>query len=481
MKSRGGKPIIANYNLAPGCWEIRWSGSFTVNGNNRNVATNSQLLTGWPEAVMILPTVGDEIRTEIPLEQMTSPKRALLRIAFGKDIHPGEFTQLTKLQRRGAVKQAEDRLNDRLAQFLPETLHYRFVLEPPSEPRPMVEIGLLDAHGGYSALGQRGAGLRKMINLLGRLAVENIGSGSTLLLLDEPENSLHADAQHALRYALEQLGELESVQIIYATHSSAMINPMRPENVRLLRRVQRNQQAWTVFDNKPVTDNFAVVRTSLGISPADSLLYCPVTILVEGATEARCIPKLLRRLCEAKISGFEDVLELLGNCLVVSVRGDSFASQCTLAKGFNVIPVVYADGDKAKQAQQQLRANHSGVEIITPADPTHEAEHLVSTAAYFRALTKFLDKPEEEVNETKFNEWDAAAQLNPKMMFSKRIRRWVEDNFDPNFSGKPEILFDACREVRIEEVQTESLLRLVDAIRRAVAKSVQPFTPVEEI
>jgi hypothetical protein len=475
-ESQGKGPITVDYTLAPDVFAMSYSGTFKLDGkHNRAASSFPAELKGWPRAVVIPPATSDEIRTEIELDKMTPAEKSLLRIAFQKNIHAGEFGSLSRLERRGAVKEAEERLNERLSQFLPATLGYRFVLEPPSKAQPTVEIGLLDSHGGYSSLGQRGSGVRKMINLLGRLAIENIGSTPTLLLLDEPENSLHADSQHALRYALEQLGRLPSVQVIYATHSPAMINPMRPSSLRLLRRIRLNRQAWTTFKGGGNRADFATVRTSLGISPADSLLYSPVTIFVEGPTEVLCIPTLIRRLSDGGQPGFEGASDLLGNCLFVSVGGDHFGSQCTLAKAYGIIPVVYADGDKARQVRNQLARDHGDVDVITPDNPAHEAEHLVPIDVYFRALGKSLGKDDDDVNENVFNTWWENAHLPPQMMLSKRIGRWVEDTFDPNFTGKPEILHTACSEVAIELIRFESLERLVATVRQAIEKSVQPF------
>lgn len=474
-RSQGSTDVSVEYILPPEVRNVSYKGQINVDGRVREVASNGSNLEGLPRAVFIPLNTIEEIRTNIPLQNMNLAEQHLLLIAFQKRIHANEFASLPKLQRREAVKKAEERLNNRLSQFLPATLGYRFLLEPPSEQQPTVEIGLQDSHGGYSSLGQRGSGVRKMINLLGRLAVENIGSGSTLLLIDEPENSLHADAQHALRYALEQLGKLPNVQVIYATHSPAMINPMRPESLRVLRRVRQDEQAWTKFVNSSARNTFATVRTSLGITPADSLLYSPVTIFVEGPTEVLCIPMLIRRLSEASQPGFEGANELLSNCLFVSVGGDHFGSQCTLAKGYGIIPLIYADGDIAKHVQSQLARDHSDVEIVTPHDPSHEAEHLVPLDAYFKALGVFLKKDEEAINEVDFNMWRETAGLPKQMMLSKQISRWVEDKFDPNFSGKPDILHLACSEVPVENINAESILRLVAVIRTAVARLVEPF------
>ena len=85
------------------------------------------------------------------------------------------------------------------------------------------------------------------------------------------------------------------------THSPYMINPMRPEQVRLLRR--------NIVDGKPTSSNvrqatdsnFLQLRTSLGISASDSLLFAPVTVVIEGDTEFKCLAPLIKKLADAKV------------------------------------------------------------------------------------------------------------------------------------------------------------------------------------
>lgn len=473
--SQGGKEVEIEYLLAPKCWRIVGHGELVLHGQLCRGQIGLESFAGWPKAVVIPANPDESISSEIDLTEMSGAERSLLRVAFGKDIHPNEFAKLPILARRTAVRTAEQRLNARLDGFLPPTLGYRFVIEPPVEQRPVVHLGLLDAHNGLTSFGQRGAGVRKLIDLLGRFAVENIGSQPTILILDEPENSLHADAQHALRYALEQLATLENVQVIYATHSPAMINPMRPETLRLLQRTRRSERAWTIVDNRPIKEDFAAVRCALGISPTDSLLYAPVVVLVEGRTETLCLPTLMRRLFEAGRSEFSDVPDLLGNCLFLAVGGDHFSSQCKLAKTFGVSPIVFADGDALKRVKHQLQKEHNDVELITLPDPNHELENIIPPQVYFQALADFMQLSGEEISEPAFKKWEAHAKLNPRMMFSKRIERWITDTFDPNFCRKSEILFAACSRVSTEEVNCESLIKLLDAIRKTIAKTISPF------
>lgn len=461
--------------LAPGVWKMEFNGAIKINGTQHSGSFNATLLTQWPKVVLINSEDRVAIRSQFPVASMNPTERALMRIAFDTDFNPQAFEKLKRFKQVRFVEQATDRLNERLRQFLPPTLTYRFILVPTPENNPSIEIGLRDNWDGESTLEQRGSGLRKMVNLLGLLAVESVGNVPTLLLLDEPETSLHADAQHALRYALEALGRHDNIQVVYTTHSPAMINSLRPETIRLLRRRKENGHAVTVVEKRSVDDGFAAVRTSLGVTPADSLLYSPVAVFVEGPTEALCLPLLLRRLSDAKCEGFENANELIGSTQFISVGGDHFGSQATLAKGYGIIPIVYADGDILKKATSQLAKDHSDIRVIAPDDPMHEVEHLVPSKDYFAALEKYLNDTTGKVSADAFKEWDSKAELPEKMMFSKRVVQWVQREIEPNFSSKPEVMLLASRAVALDELRKDTLRRLVGSLREALERSVDPF------
>ena len=129
----------------------------------------------------------------------------------------------------------------------------------------------------------------------------------TCILYDEPETSLHADSQHMLRRILEELGRDPMIQVIYVTHSPSMINTMRPGAIRLISRVESDGKATSIIENAAFDHNYIGVRSSLGITPADSLLYAPITVVVEGPTEVRCLPLVLKKLKDGGVSGFGDL------------------------------------------------------------------------------------------------------------------------------------------------------------------------------
>ena len=77
-----------------------------------------------------------------------------------------------------------------------------------------------------------------------------------------------------------------------------MVNTLRPQSIRILERKRVNEKAVSLFVNNASRENYTLVRSSLGVSPADSLLYAPITIIAEGSTEIQCLPLVLKKLSE---------------------------------------------------------------------------------------------------------------------------------------------------------------------------------------
>ena len=243
------------------------------------------------------------IKTSIPRTDVNRSENKLLELAFGS----GFWDKLEPLSLRAQNQQrniANAKLNSLLASVKPESLRVEFSVDFESRDPLVFTVGLQDTFGGTAWPHLRGAGYQKLIRLMFLLLTIDVESGPVILLYDEPENSLHADAQHAFRQVLESFAEHRHIQVIYATHSPAMINPSCPKSVRLLYREKNNDGfATTRINNKPYADgNFQLVRSSLGMSPADSLLYAPITVIVEGATESLTFNRLFKRLIENPVN-----------------------------------------------------------------------------------------------------------------------------------------------------------------------------------
>ena len=312
-------------------------------------------------------------------------------------------------------------------------------------------------------MGSRGTGIKKLVALLAALTTAEIQNQHYIILIDEPETSLHADAQHMLRRVLEKIASGPKAQVIYATHSPSMINTMRPATIRVMRRDRVNEEATSIIENACYDHDYRRVRTSLGITPSDSLLYAPITVIVEGPTEIRCLPRLLEMFENAALPGFEDVQLLLSQAHFLDGEGSSFEYMCRLALSQNASPVIFVDGDKLSEVEM-IRGKHPDVPILHLEAGT-EFEQIVPEEKYIQAVSISLNDHSQKITIEYFDLW--RAEQSKSRAFSKQIRRWIEDISDKPLY-KPLIMEKAIEIAGIDLINPDVFRRLVAAMRTAI-------------
>lgn len=337
--------------------------------------------------------------------------------------------------------------------------------------RENLAVMLQDGHDGFTPLGYRGSGVRRVVTLLAALMEHDL-TKDYIILIDEPETSLHADSQHFLRTLLEELASRPTVQVIYATHSPSMINVMRPHSLRLLSRVTRDGKATSVINNRPFQENYLPIRSSLGLNPADSLLYAPLTIIVEGDTEVIGLQLLLKKLMDQKVAGFEDTERLLSQTHILNGMGDKFTFMCELAKSQGAKPILFLDGDKKRRLREKKVAEQlSGVPTIT-LDDGKEFEQLLSDDTYFRAIANYLGDTSGDINPVAFRTWEQSETLPTQMVFTKRVNRWLESKSLPDLD-KVAVIRRAIAASDVANIDTSPLLELVKQMKESFSGGLE--------
>ena len=127
-----------------------------------------------------------------------------------------------------------------------------------------------------------------------------------ILLLDEPGLSLHAMAQaDFMNFIEERLAP--SHQVLYTTHSPFMVDPNRPNRVRL---VEDKDDVGTVITadfvrNKTSQETVYPLMAAMGIELTQSLFVGPNTLLVEGPSELLYFPAMSKLLMDANRVGLD--------------------------------------------------------------------------------------------------------------------------------------------------------------------------------
>lgn len=407
--------------------------------------------------------------------QTTQPhERAFIDIAFGANAQE-KINALPNWSDHYYFRNASTAINEKLYSFIPNSMGIEFRLDPilKNNDDREVSVNIIDRYFGETPVHYRGSGVQKIINMM--IQMVTLPSNEYLIILaDEPETSLHADSQHRLRYFLEKLATNDHIQVIYATHSPSMINNFKNNGLRLLKRVNRENKAITVIENDPVDKNFLAVRSSLGISPADSLLYSPITILTEGKTEVLCIPILLEKLRHQGISGFENIHKLMSITHLIATGGGqakNIIRWCDMVESHGETPIIFVDGDmikKLKATAVQAKIGHVKTIYLTIGEEKIEFEDIVPKEIYFTAMRNMLG--EESLTLEAFKAWIELEQLSEYMMFSKQVDRWLKTQFsdkDINYD-KPDVMVEALRLVegdKLEDLHLDQFVELVEAMQ----------------
>ncbi len=134
---------------------------------------------------------------------------------------------------------------------------------------------------------ERSDGFQWYLSFYSTLLSTVSGSNPIILLLDNPGLELHADGQRDIKKFLEEKLPWNT-QIIYVTHSPAMIDPYRLEQVReveLLGKEQGTKVRRLQIKSGSQSDLLEPLRSAIGASLIHSLMFNDFNILVEGAAD----------------------------------------------------------------------------------------------------------------------------------------------------------------------------------------------------
>ncbi len=437
-----------------------------VEANGQRVNPSSSL-SKFPDVIWLPKR--SQIRPVIDINTWSDAERELLQLGFGEKFNPEQNSAWTDSTRRNKARDAESRLSERLLRIWPNSMRAEFQLIPGAKPE-LFQISLLDKHRGSSPLETRGHGLQRIVQIMGALLRIDPATGHSIVLFDEPETSLHADAQHTLRRLLEELGAHQTIQVVYTTHSPSMINSFRPRCLRMVESYKNGDRAVSRFVNDAYRSNFTKVRSSLGITPADSLLYSPITVIVEGPTEVRCLPLMFQKLVDANLLDRGDMERLLPLVHLLDGEGDKYEYMCRLAKSQKASVILFLDSDKKGTSKvEQVAANHDDVDVIFTADGT-EFEDLLPKSRYMQAIADWQTDTSERFSESAFAAWERQHNNNPNKMFSKRIEDWLK-SLSVEKLNKPIVMELAAEQTPAEEISIEPLRQLIAAMKR-IAESL---------
>lgn len=345
------------------------------------------------------------------------------------EIDPNSLVELSH-----AIDQQQDGyvggLLDAVNQQLERRLNFKrywvqdrdFSLKVATRDRELVFV-ISDRTGTVYTFSERSSGLRYFLSYLIQAQVHRPSSSrESILLMDEPDTYLSAEAQQDLMRVFRDLAEpgadIEPIQVVYVTHSPFLLDKNHSERIRVLEK-------GTGFDGTRVVPNvsrnhYEPLRSAFGAFVGESAFVGSVNLLVEGASDQILLAGAANLIRLRSPGILDDTLDL--NRMVIVPSGSAQEIGYTVyrirGQGADKPPVVaLLDGDavgiKAKkdfsddkrlrkliEPENILDLKQLGEDIAGwPAEPA--IEDLVPVALAHRAVELVIE------DVTKFREGDA--------------------------------------------------------------------------
>jgi len=458
----------------PGVARLIAEAAYSPNGKRRGLGRPRNQ---FPTLITLNNSLHEGIQDSIDIGNPTPIERQLFDVAFGKEFTPAKIESVSPEKYTEMLNDGEEVINARIRELLPKGLQYRFRFLPnvATTKKNHLIVRVFDDLGARTSLSNRGTGARKFVSWISVLMTKDFDNAPHLVIADEPETSLHADAQRKLRSLFEAIAQHENVQVVYATHSPVMINPLKPQCVRAVTRESNNGEVRAFIRNDAAAKNFMIVRASLGMFPSDSLLYSDVGVVVEGASECRALPPLILKLCDAGYDGFENVRGLIDQFHLINGDGDSFDKLCRFAEAQDSTPVVLLDGDKKARLRELRKLEWwDRIPVIELPDGI-EFEQIVPREKYFDALQAVHGEdvvaddndPTIVLSISKFDEWLNALperELTRKKMFSKQVEEWMK-SIGVRLN-KPRVMLQAVEITDVNQLHADCIPRLKDLLAK---------------
>lgn len=162
-----------------------------------------------------------------------------------------------------------------------------FSLKVATRDRELVFV-ISDRTGTVYTFSERSSGLRYFLSYLIQTQIHRPSSGrESILLMDEPDTYLSAEAQQDLMRVFRDLAEPEPggepIQVVYVTHSPFLLDKNHSERIRVLEK-------GSGFDGTRVVPNvsrnhYEPLRSAFGAFVGESAFVGSVNLLVEGAAD----------------------------------------------------------------------------------------------------------------------------------------------------------------------------------------------------
>lgn len=315
------------------------------------VQANAQLVSD-ALAEHALPIANQLSKTEI--KSLDLGRKLLLTIG---DIDPRGLSEIAKgINERhdGYAGGLLDKINEQLSRRLNFRKYWvqdrDFNLKVVTRDRELVFL-INDRTGTTYEFSERSSGLRYFLSYLIQAQVHRPASArESILLMDEPDTFLSAEAQQDLMRVFRDLAEpgpeRDPLQVVYVTHSPFLLDKNHAERIRVLEK-------GTGFEGTRVVPNasrnhYEPLRSAFGPLVGESAFVGSVNLIVEGAADQILLAGAANLTRQRSPGIMDDALDL--NRLTIVLGGSAselaFSVYRVRGQGADKPPVVVLlDGD----------------------------------------------------------------------------------------------------------------------------------------
>lgn len=193
---------------------------------------------------------------------------------------------------------------------------------------------------------------------------------NSILLLDEPGQSLHALKQAEFRETLSKLSDKN--QTLYTTHSPFLVGTNELDKVRVVEMLDR-KTGTQVNTSLSATDSGAMLplQEALGYDLAQSLFFHKKNLVLEGLTDMWYLESLSNLLKAAGKKGIDDKIALIpANCASKVV----YFATILHAQNLKIAALLDSDAEGDLAATQDTLVNALGAKKILRTKDVYQGE-----------------------------------------------------------------------------------------------------------
>lgn len=309
-----------------------------------------------------------------------------------------KFHEINQTSRDNLITGFEEALNGYIKLAFP---FFDWPLRIESQGGTKYRIRVVDKHA-LSEPRDNGDGFHSMLGLVCECLTQ---PWPDVLLIDEPERSLHPGAQKELRNFLVKLAnEPNGPQVIVATHSPYFLDQRRASATSVLRWTTNGVQ---IINRPSVKGGSQELRDALGIEIADTLAFASDVLLVEGECEHDFLVRLLETYSP----------EVIGSRVIhpwkMSQQDAGVAAQFLQSHKLNFVVVVDNDKGGKDYVSKVLQALPDAKTFTWKSD----FEGLFEETEFIQVAAQMMGRADKEFLEER-------ARFGAQAALSNQLRAW---------------------------------------------------------